>query len=116
MHSRLLTLAVVVMMTASIFMVGARPTAGASDHDAVVVATNGPGLYLVPADLDDLGIASKIGEITLNEIHNYGQTRLAEIEDPALLAPEIASRLTPLEDASTVTFRGWRGAADVIDA
>jgi hypothetical protein len=69
-----------------------------------------PGRYLAPNDLAAYGK----GMGAMRELHDYGQTSLVDV-DPRGLPTEAVRLLTPLEDASQVSFRAWTGPADAQD-
>jgi hypothetical protein len=87
------------------------PVAGAHRDEREPAAHLQPGRYLAPSDVADLGRAAGVSR----DLHDYGSLRHVVLDDPSSLSPEVAARLTPLEDPGWVSFGAWRGQTAVRD-
>lgn len=60
-------------------------------------------LFLVPNDLIEI---KALGVVV---VHDYGQQSLVLIPNPDLLSPAVRNSITALDDATTLTYRSWKG-------
>jgi hypothetical protein len=85
--------------------------------DVEMVEVARPGLYLVPNEVIEfeLNAAKRIDGFEVEEVHNYGPSRLLFMHDLSGLSPQTLSRMTALDDTSVVMYGPWIGTADVRD-